>query len=124
MGKKGDNKTVNQERPISQQELRLLETQNQQLQKGIAVAENQEARSQEQHDIWKDNYLVDEVYGDHRPTPQMEMSQGQILDNQMPKYAEDTSGVMNQKAPNPSQQMQQATLSGRGGGKKGGQGNG
>ena len=90
MGKKS---TTNVERPQSAQELQLLETQNQMMQSGIAVAQDQEARSAEQHKIWKDNYLPVEVpigkvnqkaYNQH----------AQRLDNQMPQYAEDTSGVM------------------------------
>ncbi len=106
MGKK---ETKNVERPQSAQELALLETQNQQLQKGIAVAENQEARSQEQHEDWKRAYLPMETgmigSGATRENGYQSSGKGgvrtdgrmgefrQQMDNQMPRYKEDTSGV-------------------------------
>lgn len=53
MGKK---ETKNIERPQSAQELRLLETQNAQLQAGIQVAQDQEKRSNEQYKEWQSAY--------------------------------------------------------------------
>lgn len=53
MGKKS---TKNVERPQSAQELRLLETQNAQLQAGIAVAQEQEKRSNAQYKEWQSAY--------------------------------------------------------------------
>lgn len=55
MGKKG-SKTTNIERPQSAQELRLLETQNQQLQAGIDIAKQQDDRAQEQYQNWQNAY--------------------------------------------------------------------
>lgn len=54
MGKKGNN--VTQERPQSAQELGLMETQNQQLAAGIAIAREQEDRSREQYQNWQSSY--------------------------------------------------------------------
>ncbi len=95
MSKKGT--TQNIERPQSAQELRLLETQNAMQQQAIGIAQQQEDRSNEQNKIWKENYLPMEVSmnGDPRGG-QKEMD---MLNNQMPRYAEDTSGAMDQKAP-------------------------
>lgn len=56
MGGSSKGKTTNVERPQSAQELRLLETQNEQLAAGIAVAEEQEARSAEQYKEWQSAY--------------------------------------------------------------------
>lgn len=56
MGKKGSSKTVYQERPQSAQELRLLETQNQMMQQGINIGQQQEDRSQAMYEDWKNNY--------------------------------------------------------------------
>ena len=101
MSKKGN--PTPQERPLSQQELELLQTQNEQMQKGIAVAENQEARANEQNQIWKDNYLPLEVQMGGAPSEAEQYKYNQMLNNQMPRYAEDTSGVMDQPAPQPQQ---------------------
>ena len=92
MSKKGS--TQNIERPQSAQELALLETQNDMQQQAIDVAKQQEGRSQEQYQTWKDSYLPMEVamHGD----PGGGQAQRDMLDRQMPRYAEDTSGVMNQ----------------------------
>lgn len=114
MGKK---ETKNIERPQSAQELQLLQTQNQQLQKGIGVAEEQEARAQEQHQYWKDNYLSMEG-GDYAGNSgsQNDINEMKKLDNQMPQYAEDTSG-----ARGASQYMQpnKGGAKGTGGGQQG-----
>ena len=92
MGKKGGSSSVqNYERPLSQQELALFATQNDMMQAGIGVAAEQEARSQEQHDYWKDNYLKMEGGGSGN-TPQDALAMKK-LDQQMPNYREDTSGV-------------------------------
>ena len=90
-------KVENIERPQSEQELALLDTQNKMIERGIITTEEQEARSAEQHKIWKDNYLPMEVTmgGVDAGGGQ---AQRQMLDNQMPRYAEDTSGVMGQQA--------------------------
>ena len=76
MSKKG-NTTIQQpamqaptqksDRVQSPDELRLLQTQNESLQSGIAIAEEQEARSRQMHDIWKETYLPVEtgmIHGD------------------------------------------------------------
>ncbi len=100
MGKKGSNTTQNIERPQSAQELALLETQNAMQQQAINVAQQQEDRSNEQHNLWKENYLPMEVAmnGDAGGG----QAERDMLDNQMPRYAEDTSGVMNQQVPQQS----------------------
>lgn len=54
MGKKGKN--VYQERPQSAQELRLLETQNQMMKAGIDVQKQQDDRSQQMYNDWRNNY--------------------------------------------------------------------
>lgn len=95
MGKKS---TTNVERPQSAQELQLLETQNENIQRGMAIAEEQDARSAEMHKNWKDNYLPMEVQ-QGGSNPSKSFAGSQTLDNQMPRYAEDTSGVMNRQAP-------------------------
>ena len=106
MGKK---ETKNIERPQSQQELRLLETQNAQLQKGIAVAENQEARSQEQYDQYKRDFLPDMTMNGASARGNEDAMR--MMDNQMPDYAEDTSGArdstFNQQPQQQPQQLQQ-----------------
>lgn len=56
MGKKGGTSVQNYERPLSQQELTLLETQNQMLNAGIGIAQEQEARSADQYGQWQDTY--------------------------------------------------------------------
>lgn len=56
MGGKSSGSTNNYERELSAQELQLLDTQNQQLEKGIAVAEQQEARAAEQYNNWQNTY--------------------------------------------------------------------
>lgn len=56
MGKKGGSSVQNYERPLSQQELQLLETQNQMLNAGIGIAQEQEARSADQYRQWQDTY--------------------------------------------------------------------
>lgn len=94
MGKKGKNVTKNVERPLSQQELALLQTQNAQLQKGIAIANEQDKRSADQYNLWKQNYLPMEVQmGGVARDPAADKQYQQQLDNQMPKYAQDTSGA-------------------------------
>ncbi len=99
MSKKGS--TQNIERPQSAQELALLETQNDMQQQAIDVAKQQEGRSQEQYQTWKDSYLPMEVamHGDPGGTAETRA----MLDRQMPRYAEDTSGVMSGQAPAPQQ---------------------
>ncbi len=119
MSKKGG--TTNVERPQSAQELQLLQTQSEQIQKGIAVAEQQEKRSSEQHQIWKDNYLPMEVQMGGQASPEQEASVNKMMDNQMPRYAEDTSGAYDR--PQPQAQAPQAQIGGGGkggGGAKGG----
>lgn len=66
MGKKG-SKTTNIERPQSAQELRLLETQNQQIQAGIDIAKQQDDRSQDMYNDWQNNYQGMET-GEMSPT--------------------------------------------------------
>lgn len=56
MGKKGGDTTY-QERPLSAQELQLLNTQNEMLKAGIGVAQQQENRSNAIYDDWRNNYL-------------------------------------------------------------------
>ena len=91
IGKKGANNTVNQERAATPQEMRLWEKQADQMEKATAVAQQQEARSQQQDKIWRENYLRDEVMGDTSQYGDPEPSQ-----------------VMQQTAaPEPSQVMQQ-----------------
>lgn len=111
MGKKGKNTTTYQERPQSAQELKLLETQNQMTQAGIGIAREQEDRSQAQYDQWKDTYLPLETgamaAGANRGNGYQAGMQAdpraslfrQQLDNQMPRYAEDTSGVYGKQIP-------------------------
>ena len=111
----GKKETKNVERPQSSQELALLETQNVQLQKGIATAESQEARSNEQHQIWKDNYLPMEVQMGGQANPQEEARIDKMMDNQMPRYAEDTSGAYDRPAP----QQPQANIGGSAKGSRG-----
>jgi len=67
MGKKGNNVTENYERPQSAQELRLLETQNQQLQAGVEVAKQQDARAGQMYQDWQNNYQGIET-GEMSPT--------------------------------------------------------
>lgn len=67
MGKKGSNKTTYEERPLSAQELRLLETQNQMMQQGVNIAQQQEDRSQQMYGDWKNNYQGIET-GEISPT--------------------------------------------------------
>ncbi len=57
MGKKGDNKTTYEQRPLSSQELQLLQTQNKMMEAGIGVAQQQEDRSNAIYNDWKNNYL-------------------------------------------------------------------
>ena len=108
MGGKGSNTTQNIERPLSQEELALYETQNEQLKKGIAIAQQQEDRAQRTQQIYEDNFLPMEVNMGGVADPAAEKKYNDMLDNQMPRYAEDTSGVMN--AP----MRQSATSSGKG----------
>ena len=123
MSKKGSSTVENYERELSPQELRLFETQNDQMQQAIDIYGKQENRSEEQYTDWKRAYLPAEtgmisqgatrangyqggVQGDGRS----QLFQGQI-DNQMPRYREDTSGVYN-AAPMPNPQGGQAKGSG------------
>ena len=90
MSKKGGD-TQNYERPLSPQELALYETQNKQLEKGIAIAEEQEARSQDQYAQYNRDFLPDLAMG----TGNNDQYVAQ-MDRQMPNYAEDTSGARSQ----------------------------
>ena len=56
MGKKGGGEVKNYQRPLSPQELRLLETQNQMRRSGIAVSNDQEKRSMDQYRQWQQTY--------------------------------------------------------------------
>ena len=95
MGKKGENKTENIEREATPQEMRLWEKQADQMEKATGVAQQQEARSQQQDKIWRENYLRDEVmgdtsqYGDPAPAPSQVMQQPAVAPapQQAPKQA-------------------------------------
>ena len=113
--------TTNVERPQSAQELALLETQNQQLAAGIDIAQQQEDRATETHNVWKNNYLPHEVQ-QVAPDPAAEARYASQLDSQMPMYAEDTSGARGIAQPQP--QQRQGGGQGMQGGSKGGQGGG
>ena len=117
MGKSSKGKTVNQERAATPQEMRLWEEQTRQMGAATQVAKEQEARSKEQHQIWKDNYLVDEVMGDVDPNGAEAQKYAEAMNAQMPRYAEDTSGTYDQ-APQP-QQPQPKSGGGKGGTKGG-----
>lgn len=56
MGKKGKNTTTYQERPLSTQELKLFDTQNRMMEKGIDIAQQQEDRAERMHDDWVNNF--------------------------------------------------------------------
>ena len=106
MGKK---ETKNVERQASAQELALWQTQADQIKKGIAVAEQQEARSAKQEARYERDFVPDMSMNG---ASDQAMGQGMAeLNNQMPRYAEDTSGVYDQ--PQAQAQPQQ------GGGAKG-----
>jgi len=56
MGSKGGGTVQNYERQLSQQELDLLETQNEMLNAGIGIAQEQENRSADQYQQWQNTY--------------------------------------------------------------------
>lgn len=94
MGKKGGGSTTTyQQRPLSAEEKRLIATQNEMYKQGIAVADRQDKRSEDQYRIWKENYLPMEVQMGGVADPRAEAKFNEQLDNQMPRYTEDTSGA-------------------------------
>lgn len=67
MGGSSKGTTKNYERELSPQELQLLETQNQMMQQGINIAQQQDDRSQSMYSDWKNNYQGIET-GEMSPT--------------------------------------------------------
>ena len=80
------------EREQSPSELALLMTQNKALESGIAISEEQNMRSQQTHDIWKETYLPIEtgmIHGDAS-------RENGYMDSKSIQYASDSN---NYKAP-------------------------
>lgn len=113
MGGSKKGQVTNQERPLSQQELKLMETQNLMQQQAINIAQTQENRAKKNQDIYEENYLPMEVQLGGREDKAEAYRQDAALDNQMPVYEEDSSGAREQGSPPPQQApVQQASGSG------------
>ena len=81
MSKKGGSTTY-QERPLTEQELSLLSTQNDMMQQGIDIAKQQDARSQELYQDWRNTYRDMEQNDLKNATLDANANMGQVDQNE------------------------------------------